>query len=137
MSAQVDRLAEGDRDGMEVAEPPVLRALDRAAHDRHALLHSDHRRTGKHLAGLTLLPRPLREHPQRIAAPDDVAHDADRLAIGLATTHRRRPEEPDERADDRVVVRLLLRDVIEGSGRKGTEPPRAEPGEGGEEGDRG
>src|SRR4051812_552351 len=129
MSAQVDRLAEGDRDGMEVAEPPVLRALDRAAHDRHALLHSDHRRTGKHLAGLTLLPRPLREHAQRIATPHDVAHDADRLAIGLATTHRRRPEESDERPDDRVVVRLLLRDVVEGSWHDGTERPRIEPGE--------
>src|SRR3954452_21358153 len=127
MSAQVDRLTEGDRDRMEVAEAPVLRALDRAADDRHALLHSDHRRTGKHLAGLTLLPRPLREHAQRIAAPHDVAHDADRLAIGLTTTHGRRPEEPDERADDRVVVRLLLRDVVEGSRHDGTECPWVEP----------
>src|SRR3954447_18469919 len=129
MSAQVDRLTEGDRHRMEVAEAPVLRALDRAADDWHSLLHSDHRRTGKHLAGLTLLPRPLREHAQRIAAPDDVAHDADRLAIGLATTHGRRPEEPDERADDRVVVRLLLRDVVERSRHYGTERPRIEPGE--------
>src|SRR3954464_6171296 len=129
MSAQVDRLAECDRDGMEVAEPPVLRALDRAADDRHALLHGDHRRTGKHLAGLTLLPRPLREHAERFAAPHDVAHDAHRLAIGLTTTHRRRPEEPDERPDDRVVVRLLLRDVVERSWHDGTERPWIEPGE--------
>src|SRR3954468_15449315 len=129
MSAQVDRLAEGDRDGMEVADPPVLRALDRAADDRHTLLHSDHRRAGKHLAGLTLLPRPFGEHAQRIATPHDVAHDADRLAIGFATTHRRRPEESDERPDDRVVVRLLLRHVVEGSWHDGTERPRIEPGE--------
>src|SRR6478752_3033024 len=129
MLAQVDRLAEGDRDRMEIPEPPVLRAVDRAAHDRHALLHGDHRRTGKHLAGLTLLPRPFREHAQRVATPHDLAHDADRLAIGLTATHRRRPEEPDERADDRVVVRLLLRDVVERSRHDGTERPRIEPGE--------
>src|SRR3954452_25391508 len=129
MSAQVDRLTEGDRDRMEVAEAPVLRALDRAADDRHALLHGNHRRTGKHLAGLTLLPRPLREHAQRIATPDDIAHDADRLAVGLTTAHRRRPEEPDERTDDRVVVRLLLRDVLERSWHDGTERPWIEPGE--------
>src|SRR3954453_8036659 len=127
MSAQADRLPEGDRDRMEIAEPPVLRAVDRAAHDGRALLHGDHRRARKHLAGLTLLPRPLREHAQRIATPHDVAHDADRLAVGLTTTHRRRPEEPDERADDRVVVRLLLRDVVERSWHDGTERPRIEP----------
>src|SRR3954453_21971874 len=112
MSAQVDRLAEGDRDGMEVAEPPVLRALDRAADDRHALLHSDHRRTGKHLAGLTLLTRPLREHAERFAAPHAVAPYAHPPAIRHTTTRRSGPEEPDERPDDRVVVRLLLRDVV-------------------------
>src|SRR5436190_3278647 len=128
MSAQVDRLAEGDQDRMEVAEPPVLRALDRAAHDRHALLHSDHRRTRKHLAGLTLLPRPFREHAQRLAPPHDIAHDADRLAIGLTTTHRRGPEEPDERAGNRIVVDFLLGDVVERSWDDGTEPPRNEPG---------
>src|SRR3954464_2331075 len=129
MSAQADRLAEGDRDRMEVAEPPVLRAVDGAAPDRRALLQGDHRRARKHLPGLALLARPFREHAQRIAAPHDVAHDADRCSTGLTTTHRRRPEEPDERADDRVVVRLLLRDVVERSRHDGTERPRIEPGE--------
>ena len=46
MIADVERLAKRDRDRVEVSEPPVLRAVDRAADDRGALLHGDHGGTG-------------------------------------------------------------------------------------------
>ena len=103
--------------------------MDRTADDRRSLLHRDHGRAAFHLARLTLLPRPFGEHAKRVPAPDNLAHDPDRLAIGLAAANRRRPEEPDERADDRVVVRLLLRNVVERPRNDGSERPGVEPGE--------
>src|SRR5688500_13704943 len=112
MAAEVERLAERDRDGMEVAEAPVLRAVDRGAHDRHAFLDGDQGRTRTYRARLTLLARPFGEHAQRVAATHDVAHHPDRLTIGLAAPHRDRAEDADERPDEPVVVRLLLGDVV-------------------------
>ena len=48
-AVEAHRLAPRDRRRGEVAELPVLRAVDRAAHDRHALLQRDHRRARLHL----------------------------------------------------------------------------------------
>src|SRR5438067_10018352 len=110
MPAEVERLAEGDRNRMEVAELPVLRPVNRTADDRYLLLDGDHRGTAAHGPGLTLLTRPLREHAERVTSPHDLAHDPNRLAVRLAAAHRRRPEEADERPDDWIVVGLLLRD---------------------------
>src|SRR5687768_16154890 len=103
MAAEVDRLPERDRDGMEVAEAPVLRAVDRAAYDRHAFLNGDQRRTRTYRPRFTLLPRPFGEHAQRVPPPHDVAHHPDRLTIGLAAPYRDRAEDADERPDEPVV----------------------------------
>src|SRR5439155_15553102 len=47
MVAHVERLAEGDRDRVEVTEAPVLRAVNRAADDGRAFLDGDHGGAGQ------------------------------------------------------------------------------------------
>ena len=98
--ADPPRLAPGDRARVEVAELPVLRAVDRAADDRHVLLHRDHRGAGLHLARHARpLARPLDEDAERAAVAHDLAHLANRFAVGLAAADCERPELADELAE--------------------------------------
>src|SRR5205085_1102209 len=61
-AVEAHRLAPRDRCRREVAELPVLRAVDRPAHDGHVLLDRDHRCTRLHRPGnARSLPRALDE----------------------------------------------------------------------------
>ena len=90
VAVEAHRLAPRDRRRGEVAELPVLRAVDRTAHDRHALLQRDHRRARLHLArNAAQLPRPLDEDAEHAAVTHDLAHAAHGFAIRLAAPHTR------------------------------------------------
>src|SRR5690349_1379335 len=96
---------------MEVPELPRLRAVNRAADDRHLLLHRDHRRARLHDSGhARALPRPLDEDAEAAALADDLAHPPHRLTIRLAAADRERVELADELAEPGDPVRLRLRD---------------------------
>src|SRR5262249_47360040 len=94
---EAERLAPGDRDRMEVADLPCLRAVDRAGHNRDVLLQGDHRRAWHRLprdAGP--LPRPLDEEAERVAVVNETAHRSHGLTVRFTATDRRRAEGADQ-----------------------------------------
>src|SRR5204863_7511712 len=110
---EAQRLAPGDRRGGEVAELPVLRAVDRAADDGHALLDRDHCGAGLHRPGdARALPSALDEEAEHVALSHDLAHPPHRVAIRLAAPDGDRAEDADELAEPRDLVRLGLRHEI-------------------------
>ena len=99
-----------------------------AGHDRHVLLERDHRRAGLASPGYAApLPRPLDEEPERVAVADDLAHQPDRLAVGLAAAHRERAERADQLPDPRDAVQLDLGQVVDRPRTRGAEGRRIEP----------
>src|SRR6476660_4496844 len=129
MAGDVERIAEGDRDRVEVPRFPELAPVDGAADDGCSFLHSDHRGAGQYRPGLQLLPRSFREHAECVAAVDDLAHEPNRLAVGFTAADGDRPEGADELPDERSVVRLLLRDVVERARDLRPDRPGVGPGE--------
>src|SRR6478609_5562337 len=113
MAGDVERLAEGDRDRVEVPGFPELAPVDGAADDGRSFLYRDHRGAGKHRPGLQLLPRSFRKHAECVAAMDYLAHEPNCLAVGFTAADGDRPEGADQLPDERRVVRLLLRNVVE------------------------
>src|SRR5262249_46013759 len=82
-------------------------------------LHRDHRRTRLHVTGdAGLLPRAFDEDAERVAVVHDLAHPPHRVAIGLAATHRDRPERADELAEPGHTVSLDLGEKVEGTRRR-------------------
>src|SRR5436190_11339616 len=80
---EAHRLAEDDADRLELPRPPAERAADRRRDDGDTLLERHHRgarhRGARHAGALA---RPLDEDPERLAAADDLAHRAHRVAVG-------------------------------------------------------
>ena len=62
-----------------------------------------------------------------VAAANHLAHESNCLSIGLTAAHRQRPEDADERARERRVVRLLFRDVIDRARTSDSDRPGVEP----------
>jgi len=86
--------------------------VDRAADDRHVLLHGDHRGARLHDAGHTgALARPFDEDAEAAAVAHDLAHVPHRLPIRLAAADRERAELTDELPEPRDAMHLGLRDV--------------------------
>ena len=59
------------------------------------------------------LARALDEEAERVAVADDLAHQPDRLAVGLAAAHGDRPEAADQLAEPRDAVGLDLGHVVD------------------------
>ena len=113
-AVEAHRLAPDDRDRREVADLPLLRAVDRAADDGHVLLQRDHRRARLDVPGNADFCRvPSTKTPSTSPVVDDLAHSPHGVAIGLAAAHRDRPEGADELAEPRHAVRLDLREEVE------------------------
>src|SRR5215208_3556986 len=109
-AVEAHRVAPGDRDGVEVAGPPVLRPVDRTADDGDIVLERDHPRARLDLPGdAGSLARPLHEEAERVPVADDLPHQAHGLAVGLAASHSEGPERADQLTQPRDAVRLGLR----------------------------
>ena len=74
-----------------------------------------------------LLPRAFDEEPERVALADDLAHRANRLAVGLAAAHRARAEGADQLAEAEVAVDLALREEVDRPRAARAEGRRIEP----------
>src|SRR6266542_360829 len=127
VGVEVEWLAEGDRNRVEVPEPPVLRAVDRTANHGRALLDRDHRRAGLDLTGFPLLTRAFWEHAQGVSPPNDLPHQTDRLTIRFASADGQGSEDPEEGAEERGAHGLLLGDVVHRARDHGADRPRVEP----------
>ena len=113
---------------MPVADPPLVRAVNRSRDDGHVLLESDHRRTRLHSARNTAeLPRPFREETERVTVAHRLAHQPHRLAIRFAAADGDRSEAADQLAEPRHAMRLDLREEVDGPRRGGAHHGRVDP----------
>jgi uncharacterized protein (TIGR03790 family) len=129
-AVEPERLAPRDRDRVEVAEPPFVRAVQRGADHRHVLGDRDHR--GPWLHGpedARALACPLDEEPESTSVADDLAHGAHGLAVRLAATDGERAERAHELSEAGDAVRLDLRHEVERPRRRDAERGRVDPAE--------
>src|SRR5262249_9543242 len=116
---KAQRLPEGDRARGEVAELPVLRAVDGDPDRRAVLRERDHRGARLRRAGPAgFLPRALDEEPNDVALARSLSHLADRDAVRLAAPDEDRAVPMQEPADRCELRHLGLGHELDVAGRQ-------------------